>query len=64
MCSRSTCVGGIIAAPGRGKGARPAPAALGRLADEYLVLDTMGLAAAQAAGAIVEVKCDDQAVQE
>ncbi len=34
------------------------------LADEYLALDAMGLAAAQAAGAIVEVKCDDQAVQE
>ena len=34
------------------------------LADEYLALDRMGLAAAQAAGAIVEVNCDDQAVQE
>ena len=34
------------------------------LADEYLALDRTGLAAAQAAGAIVEVKCDDQAVQE
>ena len=33
------------------------------LADEYLALDETGLAAAQAAGAIVEVKCDDQAVQ-
>ena len=34
------------------------------LADEYLALDESGLAVAQAAGAIVEVKCDDQAVQE
>ena len=34
------------------------------LAGEYLALDRTGLAAAQAAGAIVEVKCDDQAVQE
>ena len=34
------------------------------LADEYLALDRRGLAAAQAAGAIVEVTCDDQAVQE
>ena len=34
------------------------------LAGEYLALDGSGLAAAQAAGAIVEVKCDDQAVQE
>ena len=34
------------------------------LADEYLALDRLGPAAAQAAGAIVEVKCDDQAVQE
>ncbi len=34
------------------------------LADEYLALDGAGLAAAQASGAIVEVKCDDQAVQE
>ena len=34
------------------------------LADEYLALDKGGLAAAQAAGAIVEVTCDDQAVQE
>ena len=33
------------------------------LADEYLALDEAGLAAAQAAGAIVEVKYDDQAVQ-
>ena len=34
------------------------------LADEYLTLDRMGLAAARAVGAIVEVKCDDQAIQE
>ena len=34
------------------------------LADEYLALDETGLAVAQAAGAIVEVNCDDQAVQE
>ena len=35
-----------------------------RLADEYLALDRADLAAAQAAGAIIEVMCDDQAVQE
>ena len=34
------------------------------LADEYLALDREGIAAAQAVGAIVEVKCNDQAVQE
>ena len=34
------------------------------LADEYLALDKEGLADALAAGAIVEVNCDDQAVQE
>ena len=34
------------------------------LADEYLSLDQAGLAAAQRVGAIIEVKCDDQAVQE
>ena len=34
------------------------------LADEYLALDATSLTAAQGAGAIVEVKCDDQAVQE
>ena len=34
------------------------------LADGYLALDGKGLAAAQAAGTIVEVICDDQAVQE
>ncbi len=33
------------------------------LADEYLALDRAGLAAAQAVGAIIEVKCNDQAVQ-
>ena len=35
-----------------------------QLADAYLALDRAGLAAAQAVGAIIEVKCDDQAVQE
>ena len=35
-----------------------------RLADEYLALDRASLAAAQAVGAIIEVNCDDQAVQE
>ena len=35
-----------------------------RLADEYLALDRAGLAAAVAVGAIVEVKCDDQTIQE
>lgn len=35
-----------------------------RLADEYLALERAGLAAAQAVGAPIEVKCDDQAVQE
>ena len=34
------------------------------LADEYLSLDQASLAAAQRVGAIIEVKCDDQAVQE
>ena len=34
------------------------------LADEYLALDETGLAVAQGAGTIVEVNCDDQAVQE
>ena len=34
------------------------------LADEYLALDPSSLAAAQAVGAIIEVTCDDQAVQE
>ena len=34
------------------------------LAREYLALDRSGLAAALAAGAIIEVVCDDQAVQE
>ena len=32
-------------------------------AGEYLALDLSGLAAAQAVGAIVEVNCDDKAVQ-
>jgi len=35
-----------------------------RLADAYLALDRAGLTAAKAAAAIIEVKCDDQAVQE
>ena len=34
------------------------------LAGEYLGLDRSGLAAALAVGAIIEVNCDDQAVQE
>jgi len=34
------------------------------LANEYLSLNQAGVAAAQAVGAIIEVKCDDQAVQE
>ena len=34
------------------------------LADEYLALNRDALTAAQAVGTIVEVKCDDQAVQE
>ena len=34
------------------------------LADEYLALDRAGLAAAQSVGAIIEVKCNGQAVQE
>ena len=34
------------------------------LADEYLALDRTGLAAAEAVGAIIEVQCDDQAMQE
>ena len=34
------------------------------LAHEYLALDRSGLAAALANGAIIEVNCDDQAVQE
>ena len=33
------------------------------LADTYLALDRSGLAAALAAGALIEVRCDDQAVQ-
>ncbi|MDE0270013.1 MAG: type II toxin-antitoxin system RelE/ParE family toxin [Gammaproteobacteria bacterium] len=34
------------------------------LADEYLGLDRAGLAVARSAGAIIEVKCDDEAIQE
>ena len=34
------------------------------LAVEYLSLDGAGLAAAQATGAIIEVECNDQAIQE
>ena len=34
------------------------------LADRYLALDQSGLAAAQAVGAIIEVQCDEKAVQE
>ena len=34
------------------------------LADEYLSLNGAGLAAAQATGAIIEVECNDQAIQE
>ena len=34
------------------------------LADGYLALDRKGLTAAQATGAIIEVECDDQAIQE
>ena len=34
------------------------------LADEYLSLDGASLAVAQAAGAIIEVDCDDRAIQE
>ena len=34
------------------------------LADQNLALNRTGLSAAQAVGAIIEVKCDDQAIQE
>lgn len=34
------------------------------LADEYLALDRAGLATAQSVGAIIEVKCNGQTVQE
>ncbi len=34
------------------------------LADEYLSLDAASIEAAQATGAIIEVTCDDQAIQE
>ena len=39
-------------------------AAFRLLADEYLALDAAGLAAAQSVGAITEVKCNGQTVQE
>ena len=39
-------------------------AAFRLLADEYLALDSAGLAAAQSVGAIIGVKCSDQTVQE
>jgi len=35
-----------------------------RLADEYLSLGALDILAIQAVGAIIEVKCDDQAIQE
>ncbi len=34
------------------------------LADEYLSLDAVDIEAARATGAIIEVICDDQAIQE
>jgi hypothetical protein len=34
------------------------------LADEYLSLDAAGIEAARATGAIIEVTCDDQTIQE
>ncbi len=34
------------------------------LADKYLALDGAGVAAAQAAGVIIEVACDEQTIQE
>ena len=34
------------------------------LARQYLALDRAGLAAVEAVGAIIEVKCDEEAVQE
>ena len=39
-------------------------AAFRLLADEYLGLDKAGLTAAQSVGAIIEVKCNGEAVQE
>ncbi len=39
-------------------------AAFRLLADEYLALDQAGLTAAQSVGAIIEVRCSDQTVQE
>ena len=53
-----------FAKSGRGNLRRDELATFRRLADEYLALEPSGLAAAQAIGAIIEVKCDDQAVQE
>ena len=53
-----------FAKSGRANLRRDELAAYRLLADEYLTLDPPGLAAAQAVGAIIEVKCDDQTVQE
>ncbi len=53
-----------FAKSGRDNVRRDELAAFRLLADEYLSLDPAGLAAAQAVGAIIEVECDDQAVQE
>ena len=54
----------LTAKSGRENLRRDELATFRRLADEYLVLEASGLAAAQAVGAIIEVKCDDQAIQE
>lgn len=43
---------------------RDEPEAFRLLADAYLALSRSGLEAALAAGAMIEVRCDDQAVQE
>ncbi len=53
-----------FAKSGRENPCRDELATFRRLADEYLALDRAGLVAMQAVGAIIEVKCDDQAVQE
>ena len=53
-----------FAKSGRENRRRDELATFRRLADEYLALDRAGLSAAQAVGAIIEVKCNDQAVQE
>ena len=53
-----------FAKSGRGNLRRDELATFRRLADEYLALDRAGIAAAQAVGAIIEVKCHDQAIQE